>query len=351
MFRSVLDAIAGYRPSSPVRSPDGRSYQLAANESADEPLPAVVRAIAEAALTVNRYPDNSCAELIAGISGAFGLPEDAVAVGCGSVAVTQMLLAAVAEPGVEVLYARRSFEAYPLLTGFTGATAVEVPLRDGVHDLEAMADALTDRTRLVFVCNPNNPTGTVVGRAALEAFLDRVPADCLVVLDEAYREYVRDTDTPDGLTLLAGRPNLVVLRTLSKAYGLAGLRVGFAAGPPEVIAAVRKTYLPFSVNGVAQAAAVAALRAKDELMARVEGTVKERDRVRTVLTARGWTVPVSEANFLWLPLGDRSVPLAEHLAAAGVAVRPYAGDGVRLSIGSAAENDAFLAAAADFSPI
>ena len=344
-FRSVLERMVSYRPSKAAPSVLP-GFPLAANESPYGPPAAVVAAIGREALRVNRYPDNSCEELIAEISGRFGVPEDGVAVGCGSVGVAQMLLAAVAEPGCEVLYAWRSFEAYPLLTRLSGATAVEVPLKDGVHDLEAMAAAITGRTRLVFVCNPNNPTGTVVGTAALRDFLDRVPADCLVVLDEAYREYVRDPGTPDGLRLAAGRPNVVVLRTFSKAYGLAALRVGYLVGHPLVAEAVRKAYLPFSVSSLAQAAAVAALGAEAELAAQVDATVAERERVRAALTAHGLTVPASEANFLWLPLGERSAAFAEHCGRAGVLVRAFAGDGVRVSIGSPAENDALLAAVA-----
>ncbi|MEE1839793.1 histidinol-phosphate transaminase [Streptomyces sp. NPDC007076] len=347
-FRSVLDRIVSFRPSGALPAPTVPACPLAANESPYGPPAAVLEAVRRAALSVNRYPDNGCAELIAGIAARHGVPEECVAVGCGSVGVAQMLLAAVAEPGDEVLYAWRSFEAYPILTRLSGATAVETPLDDGVHDLAAMADAITDRTRLIFVCNPNNPTGTVVAEDALRTFLDRVPADCLVVLDEAYREYVRDSGTPDGLELASGRPNVVVLRTFSKAYGLAALRVGFLVGHPLVAGAIRKAYLPFSVNSVAQAAAVAALGAERELMARVETTIGERERVRAALTAHGLTVPASEANFLWLPLGERAAAFGEHCVRAGALVRTFAGDGARVSIGSPAENDALLAAAATF---
>ncbi|MEU8537450.1 histidinol-phosphate transaminase [Streptomyces sp. BPPL-273] len=347
-IRSALDELVSFRQSEPIRSPEGHYFPLAANESPHEPLPAVVRAIHEAALGVNRYPDNACADLISEISARLAVPEDDIAVGCGSVGVAQMLLEAVAEPGAEVLYAWRSFEAYPILTRLAGATPVEVALKDGTHDLDAMAEAITDRTRLVFVCNPNNPTGTVLHRPELEAFLDRVPADCLVVVDEAYREYVRDDGVPDGLTLRPGRPNVVVLRTFSKAYGLAGLRVGFAVGHPAVADALRKACPPFSVNGVAQAAAIAALRAQDAMTARVESTVKERERVHHTLAEQGWHTTPSSANFLWLDLGDGTGDFAGHCASAGVALRPFAGEGVRVSIGSSAENDAFLAAAASF---
>ncbi|HXA58439.1 MAG TPA: histidinol-phosphate transaminase [Streptosporangiaceae bacterium] len=344
-FRSILDRFAGYKPGKVATSADGRSYKLSSNES-PYPLPASVReAIAEAAAGVNRYPDNGCTALIAAIAERHGVPADHIAVGCGSVGVTQMLLEAVGEPGAEVIYAWRSFEAYPILVGLSGSTSVEVALSDETHDLAAIADAITERTRLIFVCNPNNPTGTVVGRAELEAFLDRVPAGCLVVLDEAYREYLRDDNVPDGLELYGDRPNLVVLRTFSKAYGLAGLRVGFMVGHPAVAGAIRKTFLPFSVNALAQAAAIAALRAEDELMARVETTVKERDRVRGALLAQGWRVPPSEANFVWLRLGDATMDFSAACDLAGVSVRPFPGEGARVSIGSPEENDAFLAVA------
>ncbi|TDD60225.1 histidinol-phosphate transaminase [Actinomadura darangshiensis] len=344
-FRSVLDRFVAYKPGKVVVSPEGRSFKLSSNESPHGPLPSVVDAIGEAARNINRYPDNNATALTEAIASFCGVPADHVAVGCGSVGMTQMLLEAVAEPGSEVVYAWRSFEAYPLLVSLSGATGVQVALRDETHDLEAMADAITDRTRLVFICNPNNPTGTIVRRAEIEAFLDRVPADCLVVLDEAYREYVRDDEVPDGLTLCGDRPNLAILRTFSKAYGLAGLRIGFLVAHPLVAGAIRKTFLPFSVNSVAQAAGIASLEATDELLERVEGTVKERDRVRDALLADGWTVPPTEANFVWLRLGDRTMDFSAACDAQGVSVRPFDGEGARVSIGSQEENDAFLAVA------
>ncbi|WP_233510063.1 histidinol-phosphate transaminase [Actinomadura craniellae] len=347
-FRSVLDRFVAYKPGRTATAPDGRSFKLSSNESPHGPLPSVLAAIGEAGRGVNRYPDNAAAGLITALAERFGVPEDHLAVGCGSVGLTQMLLSAVAEPGAEVLYAWRSFEAYPVLVSLSGAESVQVPLRAETHDLAALADAITERTRLVFVCNPNNPTGTVVHRPELEEFLDRVPADCLVVLDEAYREYVRDPRVPDGLDLYGDRPNLAVLRTFSKAYGLAGLRVGFLAAHPVVAGAVRKTLLPFSVNSIAQAAAVASLRAEEELLERVEHTVKERDRVRGALLGQGWTVPQTEANFVWLRLGEATADFAAACVAQGVSVRPFPGEGARISIGTPEENDAFLAVAESY---
>ncbi|MBA3523388.1 MAG: histidinol-phosphate transaminase [Geodermatophilaceae bacterium] len=323
------------------------AVKLASNEVAFGPLPSVIDAVTAAATTMNRYPDNGALELVAAISAKYGVDTDRVAVGCGSVTLCQQLLQAYAGPGDEVVIAWRSFEAYPLLITISGASAVPVPLHDRFdHDLDAMAAAITERTRVVFVCTPNNPTGTAIGRAAFERFLDAVPTDVLVVLDEAYREFVDDPDLVDGLEVLAGRPNLVSLRTFSKAYGLAGLRVGYLiAADPAVAEAVRKTYVPFSVSTVGQAAAVASLAAADELAARCRDLVIERDRVSAALRAGGVEVPDSQANFLWLPLGKASSDFAAQCEQRGVIVRPFAGDGVRVSIGTPEENEAFLAIA------
>jgi histidinol-phosphate aminotransferase len=347
-FRSVLDSVPVYVPGRTPVSATGRTHKLSSNESPHQPLPSVMEAIVEAARSVNRYPDNGAQALVGAIAAKFGVPPQHVAVGCGSVGVAQQILEAVGEPGAEVIYAWRSFEAYPTLADLAGADSVRVPLRDETHDLAAMAAAITPRTRLIFVCNPNNPTGTVVHAAEFEAFLDQVPATCLVVLDEAYREYIRDEAVPDGLHYYRDRPNVAVLRTFSKAYGLAGLRTGFMIAPEPVAAAVRMTMLPFSVNSIAQAAAVASLAAEDELFQRVEHTVKERTRVREALVADGWAVPPTEANFVWLRLGARTLDFAAALFDEGIAVRPFAGEGARVSIGDPEANDTFLAVAGAF---
>ncbi|GAA2729803.1 histidinol-phosphate transaminase [Actinocorallia aurantiaca] len=346
-FRSVLDRFQEYKPGRRVTAPDGRSFKLSSNESPYGPLPSVLDVLAEAAREIHRYPDNACAELISEIAGHFGVPEEHVAVGCGSVGVAQHLFEAVGEPGAEVIYAWRSFEAYPLLADLSGVTSVKVPLReDETHDLDAMLAAVTPATRMILICNPNNPTGEVVRRAELEAFLDRVPRDVLVVLDEAYREYLTDPDVPDGLEIYPSRPNVAVLRTFSKAYGLAGLRVGFLVADPVVAAAIRKVYLTFSVNSLAQVAAIASLRAEKELLERVTVTVAERERVLAALRGQGWNAGPSQANFVWLRLGRRTLEFASLCEAAGVSVRPFPGEGARVSIGSPEENDAFLAVAA-----
>ena len=347
-FRAVLDGFPAYKPGRTPVSAAGRTHKLSSNESPHPPLPSVVDVIAEAARSVNRYPDNGAKVLVQAIADKFGVPPQHVAVGCGSVGVAQQLLEAVGEPGAEVIYAWRSFEAYPTLSDLAAADSVRVPLRGETHDLAAMAAAITPRTRLIFVCNPNNPTGTVVHAAELAAFLDQVPDGCLVVLDEAYHEYIRDEAVPDGMDFYRDRPNVAVLRTFSKAYGLAGLRTGYMIAHEPVAAAVRMTMLPFSVNSIAQAAAVASLAAEDELLERVELTVKERTRVREALVADGWTVPPSEANFVWLRLGEHTMDFAAACEAQGIAVRPFAPEGARVSIGDAEANDAFLAVARAF---
>src|SRR6266699_4161349 len=344
-FRPVLDQFQPYKPGKPPSAAAGRTFKLSSNESPFGPLPSVLKVIAEAAGEVNRYPDNGAAELTEAIAARYGVPASHVAVGCGSVGLVQQLLEAVADPGAQVLYAWRSFEAYPYLSDLAGAVSVRVPLRDERHDLAAMAAAITSATRLIFVCVPTNPTGTVVHSDELTEFLDQVPQDCLVVLDEAYVQYVRDRDVPDGLDLYRNRPNVAVLRTFSKAYGLAGLRVGFMVAHRRVAEAARKTMLPFTVNAIAQAAAIASLAAEAELLDRVDAVVKERDRVRGELLGQGWTVPLTEANFVWLPLGDDTADFAAACEREGVSVRPYGADGARVSIGDHEANDAFLTVA------
>ena len=347
-FRQILDQFSGYKPGKAPTAVAGRTYKLSSNESPYDPLPSVAAVIADAASYINRYPDNQAVALTEAIADRFKVPAEHVAVGCGSVGVAQQLLEAVGEPGAEVLYAWRSFEAYPYLSDLAGATSVRVPLRNFEHDLPAMAAAITERTRLIFVCTPNNPTGPAIRRGELTTFLDKVPANCLVVLDEAYVQYVRDPDVPDGISLYADRPNVAVLRTFSKAYGLAGLRIGFLIGHEPVVAAARKTMLTFSVNSLAQTAAIASLAAESELLERVEMVVKERDRVRDELLGLGWTVPPSEANFVWLPLAERAEDFAVACDAAGVSVRPFPADGVRITVADPDANDAFLAVAAAY---
>jgi histidinol-phosphate aminotransferase len=324
------------------------AIKLASNETPYPPLPSVLERIALAAHGVNRYPDNGSVALTGAIAAKHGVGPEQVAIGCGSVSLCTQLVQAVADPDEEVMYAWRSFEAYPIIAAVSGASSIQVPLRDHVHDLDEMASSVTGKTKLIFVCNPNNPTGTAVRREALRRFLDAVPQDVVVALDEAYREFVRDDEVPDGTALLGEYPNLVVLRTFSKAYGLAGLRIGYAiAADPAVTGALRQTQVPFAVTTVAQEAALASLEpaAEKELLDRVEMLVAERRRVYDELRRIGYDIPPSEANFVWFPLGEATARWAEGCEQRGVIVRAFAGSGARVTIGTAEENDRLLAAA------
>jgi histidinol-phosphate aminotransferase len=358
--RPVVTALPAYRPG---RNPADlareigveRAVKLASNEVAFPPLPAVLEAIRTTAGETNRYPDNAASVLTAALAERYGVSPAQVATGCGAVTVCQELAQAYNDPGTSLAFAWRSFEMYPLLAQVAGARDVRVPLVPGTpggtadtHDLDGLLGALDESTRLVFVCNPNNPTGTAVRRAELERFLDAVPAETLVVLDEAYREFVTDPDVPDGLELMRGRPNVAVLRTFSKAWGLAGLRVGYLlAEDPAVAEAVRKTHVPFSVSTLAQAAAVAALASEAEVRERCAAVVAERVRLTTSLRERGLPVSDSQANFVWLPLGERTAAVAAGLESRAVITRPFAGEGLRVTVGTPEEDDVFLAALDD----
>jgi histidinol-phosphate aminotransferase len=358
--RPAIQELPAYRPG---RNPADlareigvdRAIKLASNEVAFPPLPAVVEALAAAVADTNRYPDNGAVVLTRALADRYGVDPAQVVTGCGAVTICQELAQAFNDPGTSIAFAWRSFEMYPLLARVAGARAIQVPLVPGrpggpadTHDLEAMAAAIDDTTRLVFVCNPNNPTGTAVRRAGLEKFLDAVPEHTLVVLDEAYREFVTDPDVPDGLEVMRGRPNVAVLRTFSKAWGLAGIRVGYLiAEDPAVAESIGKTHVPFSVSMLAQAAAVAALASEDEVRARCAAVVAERDRLTAGLRERGVEVADSQANFVWLPVGERTAAVAAALEARAVITRPFAGEGVRVTVGTPEEDDIFLDALDD----
>ncbi len=349
-LRPDIEQLPAYKAGQrPIDRADLTVFKISSNEVPFPPLPSVVDAIARAALEVHRYPDPASTRLVAALAARHDVPEDWIALGTGSVALCGHITSAVAGPGDEVVYAWRSFEAYPIWTQIAGATAVQVPLlADERHDLPAMIAALTDRTRLVLVCSPNNPTGAIVTEAELVAFLDEVPGDILVVLDEAYTQFVTRDDVADGVELVRRYQNLVLLQTFSKAYGLAALRVGLAIAHPPVAAAIRKTATPFGISTIAEEAAIASLAAEDELMDRVREVVAERVRVLDALRSQGWPVEDSQANFVWLRLGDRTAAYAAACEEAGITVRPFAGEGVRITIAEPEANDRVIAVSAAF---
>ncbi len=326
--------IAALPPYKQGRQAGSDAFKLSSNENPFDPLPGVTEAVA-AAGAFNRYPDATAGSLRERLAARYGVDVDEVHVAAGSVSILAQLVQATCEPGDEVIYAWRSFEAYPWLSVVAGARSVEVPLTaDHEHDLDAMAAAVTARTRVIIVCSPNNPTGPVVTQAAFERFAAAVPSDILIVLDEAYAEFVTDPDAVDGMRVLAIRhPNVVVLRTFSKAFGLAGLRVGYALGHPRVLDAARSTAIPLSVTGQAVAAALASLDVESELRERVAVVAERRDRLAAQLREAGWRVPEAQGNFVWLPTGEETLAVAAAFDEAGLIVRPFAGDGVRISVG------------------
>lgn len=349
-LRAALDAVPAYKPGKPPVERAGiRAYKMSSNENPYPPLPSVLQVVQDAAARMNRYPDMGVRALTDRLAETLGVPAAHLATGTGSVGVLQQLLQITCEPGDEVVYAWRSFEAYPIVVALSGATSVQVPLdRDARHDLDAMAAAITDRTRLVIVCTPNNPTGPTVHSDELEAFLGTVPSDVLVVIDEAYLEFVQDPEAPDALSFYRRFPNVAVLRTFSKAYGLAGLRVGYAVAQEPVATALRKAAVPFGVSDLAQQAAIASLEAFDQLQERVDALVLERQRVLKGLRDQGWEVPDTEANFVWLPLGEDTLAFAAAADEAGLTVRPFAGEGCRCSIAEDEANDRLLQVAEAF---
>jgi histidinol-phosphate aminotransferase len=341
-MRPEIAALPAYKQG---RQAVADGYKLSSNENPYGPLVEIVEAVARA--EVNRYPDATGPALRAKLGGRFGVTAHQVHLGAGSVALLSQFLLAVCEPGSEVVYAWRSFEAYPGLVTVAGGTSVQVPLTEAArHDLDAMAEAVTGRTRAVIVCSPNNPTGPAVGAAEFERFMGRVPADVLVLLDEAYIEFGRDPESVDGSRLIGRWPNLVMLRTFSKAWGLAGLRLGYAIGPEHILDAARAVAVPLSVTGQAQLAGLVALDHEDLLLARVADIVETRGRLVDGLRDLGFPVPEAQGNFVWLPLGERTAAADDVFHDHGVVVRAFPGDGIRISIGERDSVDRVLKAAA-----
>jgi histidinol-phosphate aminotransferase len=353
-FAEKLARMPGYQAGVPTgQAPEaiaaGGIAQLASNESPSPPHPKVIEAIAAAAGAMNRYPDPDATLLRRRIAERYDTEPARIAVGNGSCEILLAAAEALCEPGAEILYAWPAFSMYPYLPALTGAREVRVPLGEGdVHDLEAMAAEVTAATQLLLLCNPNNPTGTHVPAAEVAEFCAGLPAHVTVILDEAYVEFQTHDDVDASVDLLAELPNLVVLRTFSKCYGLAGLRVGYALGSPKFRAAIDAVRQPFSVNALAQAAGAEAMLHQDDVSRRVESTVAERLRVEEALRELGLTTAETHANFSWIDLGDaEEAEVVAGLAERQIAVRPGTPLGdpghIRVSYGTAEENGRFLA--------
>lgn len=348
--RAVLADIPTYAPKAPKPTAGAPAHRLFLNENPYPPLPSVRKALAEASGLAHQYPTIFPERLAHALARRLDVPVSHLVTGPGSVGIYQQLGQAMLRPGDEVVYAWTSFEAYPIVTRTAGAVPVEVPLADGRHDLAAMARAITPRTRVVFLCEPNNPTGTAVGTAALTNFLDQVPTRVLVVLDEAYFEFSRLPDASDGVALYRDRPNLLTLRTFSKAYGLAGLRIGYGVAQPAIAEALRMCAVPCGVGRLSEEAALHALSVEAELLDRVEGVIAERERTREALLGLGWEVLPSETNFLWLPTATAE-PLAAKWGRQGLLVRAFPGEGLRVTVGSPQANALLLTAASEAAPV
>jgi histidinol-phosphate aminotransferase len=353
-FAEKLARMPGYQAGVPTgQAPEaiaaGSIAQLASNESPSPPHPKVVEAIAAAAGAMNRYPDPDATLLRRRIAERYDTDPARVAVGNGSCEILLAAAEALCEPGAEILYAWPAFSMYPYLPALTGAREVRVPLGEGdIHDLEAMAAEVTAATQLLLLCNPNNPTGTHVPVAEVAEFCAGLPAHVTVILDEAYVEFQTHDDVDATVDLLAELPNLVVLRTFSKVYGLAGLRVGYALGAPRFRAAVDAVRQPFSVNALAQAAGAEAVLHQDDVTKRVESTIAERLRVEEGLRELGLATAETHANFSWIDLGDADEgEVVAGLAERSIAVRPGTPLGdpghIRVSYGTAEEDGRFLA--------
>lgn len=353
--RPVFDTLPSYAAGKPPVPVEGLTrYKLSSNENPLGPVPEVARVLAEFD-AVHRYPDPLSTALRTALAGQLGVDAEDIVTGAGSLGALNQILktfAGVNADGVqdEVIYAWRSFEAYPILVGIMGARSVQVPnLPDGSHDLDAMAAAITDRTRLILVCTPNNPTGPAVTESQIRAFLAKVPATVPVVIDEAYFEFCAASSIPEGeepplngLDIYRDYPNVIILRTFSKAQGLAGLRVGYSISHPQITRHLRVAATPFAVSALAERAAVASIEHQEAVMARVRHIVAERERVTARLRELGYEFPSTYANFVWLPLGERTGEFVDLMNRNALSVRAFGSEGVRVSIGEVEANDCFL---------
>lgn len=347
--RPAVDSLPAYRPGKAASQAEAEhgitnAIKLASNENPLPPIASIVEAVTKAAMGANRYADHRASAVRERLSGALGVDVAGITIGCGSVGLLQQIALTYIDPGDEVIYPWRSFEVYPVYTQLMGGVAVPTPLTaEHAFDLDAVVAAVTERTKLILLSTPNNPTGTALTCGQLNDLIAHIPESVIVVIDEAYREFLDPSFGDPVHEVLPHHRNVIVTRTFSKAHGLAGIRAGYAVADPTIIGAIDKTLFPFAVNGLAQAAAIAAIDATDEIQARVDMIVAERARVIAYLARDGWELPDQQANFVYLPLGDRTDAIYLAMEMRGVVTRPFSGEGIRVTIGSVEENDRFLA--------
>lgn len=351
--RDVIAGLPSYRPGKGAKQAEDEhgitgAIKLASNENPAATLDPIVEAIVASATGMNRYADHRATAVREALASHLGVRSDQIAVGSGSSGLLQQLCFAYIDPGDEVVYPWRSFEVYPVFTTLMSGSPVPVPLAaDLGFDIDGLVAAVTERTKLLFLATPNNPIGMATTTTELRRLCEQVSPEVIVCIDEAYREFVDPGFGDPVAELVPDFPNVVVTRTFSKAHGLAGLRVGYAIGHPDVIATIDKTLSPFAVNALAQTAALAALEHDGLIRDAVEAIIAERARVEVELAAAGWTFPNHQGNFVWLALGDRTDEIGLELERRGVVVRPFSGEGLRVTIGAPDENDRFLATLAE----
>lgn len=341
-IRDEIRTLPAYKQGRPAPAD---AFKLSSNEN-PYPIPVwVTDAISEA--SIGRYPESTSRLVRDALARQWGCDTDEVIVGAGSVSILYQLIQATSGPGDNVVFAWRSFEAYPWIATVAGAEARRIPnLPDHRHDLESMLAAIDDRTRVVILCTPNNPTGAAITTAEFESFMARVPGHVLVILDEAYAEFSHDPDVVCGKKQKGKFSNLVTLRTFSKAYGLAGLRIGYGIGHHAIFQSATATAIPMVVTEQAQRAALAVLAHNDEAMQIVHDICDRRDRVWAALVDQGWDIPQPHGNFVWLPTVQNTEAANQILEQAGVIARVFAGEGIRVTIGEDDSVPVFLDAAA-----
>jgi histidinol-phosphate aminotransferase len=344
-----VSSLASYQPGKAARQVEDEhdivgAIKLASNENPWSPVPEVVEAIKDAASGVNRYADNNASDVRAAISEWIDVDVARVTVGCGSSGLLQQLFMTYIDPGDEVVFPWPSFEIYPVFSALFDATQTRVPLVDYAFDLDAVAEAVTAKTKMVILATPNNPTGTPISMADVEGLLDSIPDDVIVVLDEAYREFSDPTFGDPVVDLQPDHDNVVVTRTFSKAFGLAGLRSGYGIAHPDIIEQLDKVRLAFSVHNLAQVGMLAAIEHEAAAMANVATLLDERQRMVEQLDLAGISHVPSQANFIFIPTGERTASIATAMEKLGVVTRPFPGFGLRITIGSREENDRWFAA-------